>query len=954
MRQGIGASLRQQPSNLGSRAIIPVKLKVRAFDKSNNSLLGAVKTVDRQVVLFGPGDVMGFNERVVTKVGPPQFTNNFDATLTPFIDFAEADFLWRYSTRKLNNGNWIPWLTLVVLKVGDGQNEAEFVPLKNENSDLPPRIQIPSTTVLPDLNEAWRWAHVHLLELENSSREQIIRSIKNTPQKAVCRLLCPRKLEPETRYQAFVVPTYRIGLEAALHGQSLTTDRTLLSWGSLDNPSTSLELPFYYQWSFRTGTAGNFEELARKLKGRKLEDMGTRTIDCSNPGYGMLKEGCTMQMEAPLKSIHPSIEALDEGNETNSPPKEEHVKLGELLNSREKDGKLRVSPPVYGEWYAEQPNKEKKVEPTRRDHWLEELNLDFRHRAAAGLGVQFVKENQEALMRSAWNQLQKVRETNKSLNLGRFGRALSGRMHRRVSTLNGENLFKLAMPLQNKIAADAETGERSLTSFPNTIGKLFRQSAVSNTLGQVKIKKYLNPKPSRATAQEGATTTTTAVYTAMNSQQLISSIFTLHGMASSPSSELNVQLDNESGESTHQMNNWGQQIKTALAPQNTIQKNLKARVERIRSWEKHPPNPNSEIGERNLDNLNDPLRPVIWYPEFHQPVYRFLRDLSQEYILPGLDNIPPNTVGVLETNRRFIEAFMIGLNHEMASELRWREFPTDMRGSYFRSFWDTTIYSVDDHEKATFWTTRWGQNLLRHIQQKYGHLLDENGIPLFDTPEKIEKTYTIGDPSEVEQAIAMAYETAIEKWLLTREEDKDIADPVLWEADSRLGSHPIPNNVAGEEEDTTKSELVIVIRGELLQKFPNALIYLIEKTADVPDFSLPEKRVFPIFEGALPPDMVFMGFPIAGEDAEQYFVVFEERITDLRFGLDATDTGGTTANDLSWEHFEIADGGYLNNGQPRILAERWNSAAFIGRAMVQKQVRVAMELEPLVKAASES
>ena len=31
---------------------------------------------------------------------------------------------------------------------------------------------------------------------------------------------------------------------------------------------------------------------------------------------------------------------------------------------------------------------------------------------------------------------------------------------------------------------------------------------------------------------------------------------------------------------------------------------------------------------------------------------------------------------------------MVGLNHEMARELLWREYPTDQRGTYFRQFWD--------------------------------------------------------------------------------------------------------------------------------------------------------------------------------------------------------------------------------------------------------------------------
>ena len=33
---------------------------------------------------------------------------------------------------------------------------------------------------------------------------------------------------------------------------------------------------------------------------------------------------------------------------------------------------------------------------------------------------------------------------------------------------------------------------------------------------------------------------------------------------------------------------------------------------------------------------------------------------------------------------------MVGLNHEFARELLWREYPTDQRGSYFRQFWDVS------------------------------------------------------------------------------------------------------------------------------------------------------------------------------------------------------------------------------------------------------------------------
>ena len=81
---------------------------------------------------------------------------------------------------------------------------------------------------------------------------------------------------------------------------------------------------------------------------------------------------------------------------------------------------------------------------------------------------------------------------------------------------------------------------------------------------------------------------------------------------------------------------------------------------------------------------------VMAYPGIDNPMYEPLRDLSDEYLLPNLNLIPHNTITLLETNQPFIEAYMVGLNHEFARELLWREYPTDQRGSYFRQFWDVS------------------------------------------------------------------------------------------------------------------------------------------------------------------------------------------------------------------------------------------------------------------------
>lgn len=75
-------------------------------------------------------------------------------------------------------------------------------------------------------------------------------------------------------------------------------------------------------------------------------------------------------------------------------------------------------------------------------------------------------------------------------------------------------------------------------------------------------------------------------------------------------------------------------------------------------------------------------------PEFEWPMFEPLKELSTEHVLPGVGEVPNNTIGALTTNREFIEAYMAGLSHEFGRELLWREYPTDRRATYFRTFWD--------------------------------------------------------------------------------------------------------------------------------------------------------------------------------------------------------------------------------------------------------------------------
>ena len=93
---------------------------------------------------------------------------------------------------------------------------------------------------------------------------------------------------------------------------------------------------------------------------------------------------------------------------------------------------------------------------------------------------------------------------------------------------------------------------------------------------------------------------------------------------------------------------------------------------------------------------------VMAYPRLDLPAYTYLAAYDRTRFCPGVDDVPPDSITLLETNPRFIAAFMGGLNHETNKELLWRTYPTDGRGTPWRSFWRRTDGRPDIFELHTW------------------------------------------------------------------------------------------------------------------------------------------------------------------------------------------------------------------------------------------------------------
>ncbi len=93
---------------------------------------------------------------------------------------------------------------------------------------------------------------------------------------------------------------------------------------------------------------------------------------------------------------------------------------------------------------------------------------------------------------------------------------------------------------------------------------------------------------------------------------------------------------------------------------------------------------------------------VMAFPKLEEPMAVRLARMDAEAMMPGANAIPNDFLVLARTNNRFIESFMVGINHEMARELLWRGFPTDQRGTPMRHFWDRLDDQPDIRELHTW------------------------------------------------------------------------------------------------------------------------------------------------------------------------------------------------------------------------------------------------------------
>jgi hypothetical protein len=943
-RRGIGASVNNPDTGtIPDRASLSVQLSLNVQGgTAPNPVLPPAVTVK----LFGPGDIAGIDPRMIVRTEPRQFTVNFEPNYLCGIEFDTPDFPWLFTPASPSADRLHPWVALIVLK------SSEFT-LPSIAPNPLPVLNVLNAAALHDLSVSWAWGHVQI-----TGDSSLTDTLVSAPGNVISRLLCPRRLDPETSYSAFLVPAYQIGVMAGLGQDVSGTHTSTPAWTSATH--APLTLPFYFRFDFTTSDEGDFESLVRKLTPRVLPaTVGERPMDVAHADPGFPSAGDPLQLEGALHSL------LSQPSPWTGPDKDAFQGAVQDFINQTSPSTLDpnnpgddpiVVPPIYGRWAAAIQS----VDRTAAG-WENELNLDPRNRSAAGMGTQIVQEERTALMASAWQQVDGVNQANQALRQAQLARAASQQIYRQhLVVAHQETLMTLTSPLHSRLLAS-----------PTTVRAAIRNSRVPERMLSGAFRKAARQPWRLGVAKPGAPTLLTRV--SSGAIAIVPPIAPPGGMV--PIEQVSQQLEPPGAAFLLKYRNWilialivilallvilavlvftppvafavavilvaaggaiWSRIQDAIAnataaeefqfsgftpavvanvpprsgfqivPADTTSPNpgsdgsdsaeaaafRTATGQLFTEYQALPSNP-QPLGALDIAGLHtavltridpvvtvaarmrglinfsvmfpwaplDPLEPIMAGPVFPQPMYAPLRDLDPQYLLPGVDQILPDTMGLLQTNSAFIESYMVGLNHEMARQLLWNGYPTDQRSSCFRQFWDVSAY-----------------------------------VPMAGDPT---------DPSKLTELL------------------RDIPPINTWSLPSPLGSHP---NRTGLVPDN----LVLLVRGELFKRYPNAIVYAGKAMLDPTRTSLildPSDERYPLFRGTLSPDMTFLGFNLSENDARGgtaasphgFFFVFQQQPSEPRFGLEPTPdvTPVPHWSELAWTSF---GGGANNNGlKPRSL-----------------------------------
>lgn len=212
------------------------------------------------------------------------------------------------------------------------------------------------------------------------------------------------------------------------------------------------------------------------------------------------------------------------------------------------------------------------------------------------------------------------------------------------------------------------------------------------------------------------------------------------------------------------------------------------------------------------------------------PTWDLLKQYDKEWLLPGASALEKDSITALQTNPAFIDAYMMGINTQFLSEMRWRDLAVERTCTPLRMFWRQVNYATQKRQADIEPLSEWAK-----VPS------DPIGASTHQTIKPDDEANTTGS------CLVVAFRSD-----LFRRYPATLVYLV--------------KPKAGEDVDV------------LLQQTP-----MLEHKEDER-----KDRIYfgPIFVGTITPELTFFAFDVAPSELDQYWLVLDEPPAELRFRND--------------------------------------------------------------------
>ena len=927
--------------------------------------------VSQTVGMVGPGDVKAFQAKVVLRAVPTPGVQNATPGELACVEFYDEDFPWRYTPARATADHRLrPWLALLVFAEG----EYTLLTRPGETSIL----VVTATGKLPPATETWAWAHVQTSG-DLGAVDDLDRFVTQAPDHALSRLASPRRLRPLTTYHAFVVPAFESGRLAGLGLPDLAVPAQRQSWGD----GQPARFPVLYDWAFRTADVSDFESLARRpLPFVAGQHFGKRAIDVSAPGAG-LPGAAGVELEGALEPI-----GFQRTGFPDSPGAALRDKIRDLVDRgadyRDGDPATQPADPVITPpAYARVPPGLARITGAASPQfdWLLELNADPRNRAAAGLGAEIVRQRDDELMARAWAQVDEIDAVNQRLREADLAIATSERIFaKHVAGGDSDRLLQLTAAAQPAIAIDGTTSVRGMVDASRvpaaaqstTFRRITRPQrslirTISGTALRTGLIDGLNREASPLTTAPPAPDPATGVAMSL----ITSAVAAAASQQATPPVQPREPFLHISYDEVVSRGGGAVQPVTDHAGLGTLRTALSGRLDTA-----FPPLPAGTPPDNPMVVLRAGVQTIIdaikeLRPDgTDQAVVSITQDVFSLHFGKTSDGktyrgvtVAPEGSALLNTTSstdhssvaEFVtamDAFTADIGSRTDAPIipALPEPPTTIAMSITSTLHPraalparlkTVLRGADDATDAIEQT--------RRLRPVLAHPRFPD--PLFEPLQRLGQDYVLPNIADLEpekialmqpngrfiEAVMAGASTEMARELLWNEYPTDQRGTYFsrfWDARDAGVDNPPPDirdladwsGELGAQSGRSAGLLVLVVRAELVVKFPNTVVFAQHGKYVAGGRTLDDAGdvKYPVLRGHLDPDIELYGFELSITAAKGtatdagYFICFMERPGQIRFGLDVDEPAPplSTWDDLNWANLRPADTDLVTLGGP--------------------------------------